>query len=76
MLGILSLTNAVFGFNVSPVFVPLLPPLPTRTPVVQALDPFLNPVFDNPDVTAAAPAMAHHIQYGTLATGLLVIIAH
>ena len=73
----LSVANAVFGFTVSPVFVPLLPPVPTRTPVVQALDPFLNPVFDNPDVvTAAAPAVAQHMDYGTLATGLLVIVAH
>ena len=76
-LSMLSVANAVFGFTVSPVFVPLLPPVPTRTPVVQALDPFLNPVFDNPDVvTAAAPAVAQHMDYGTLATGLLVIIAH
>jgi hypothetical protein len=72
-----SVANAVFGFTLSPVFLPLLPPVPTRTPVVLALDPFLSPVFDNPDVvTAAAPAVEHHIQYGTLATGLLVIIAH
>ena len=69
------MTNTLLGLIVSPTFVPLSSPVPTRTPVVQALDPFLNPVFANPDVMSAVPVVAH-IQYGTLATGLLVITAH
>ena len=69
------ITNTLLGLIVSPTFVPLSSPVPTRTPVVQALDPFLNPVFANPDVMSAGPVVAH-IQYGALATGLLVITAH
>ena len=69
------MTNTLLGLIVSPTFVLLSSPVPTRTPVVQAVDPFLNPVFTNPDVMSAGPVVAH-IQYGALATGLLVITAH
>ena len=69
------MTNTLLGLIVSPTFVPSSSPVPTRTPVVQALDPFLNPVFANPDVMSAIPAVAH-TQYGALATGLLVITAY
>ena len=69
------MTNTLLGLIVSPTFVPSSSQVPTRTPVVQALDPFLNPVFANPDVMSAIPAVAH-TQYGALATGLLVITAY
>merc|ERR1719178_655739 len=60
----------------SPAIVPSCGAGPSRGSVTQAVvDPFSNPVFDNPDVTTAISQVPHqgldHSQWETLAVGLL-----
>ena len=73
--------HVLMGYIMSPAIVPSCGAGPSRGSVTQAVvDPFSNPVFDNPDVTTAISQVPHqgldHSQWETLAVGLLVLAAH